>query len=148
MRKPIETYQMITQVNATATTGTSGPVTLRDFDFNSLVFTLSCSALAGTTPTLDVTVQTTPDGGSTWYDMLRFPRFTASGVNPAMGAASQASMSAPAIVGPNVLSSSAGGNGAPLLSNTIRANWTLGGTTPTGSFNVNALISGQQGAGQ
>lgn len=147
MRKPIETYTMAAQVATTGATGSSGAIVTRDFDFNQLVFLLAVSSMSATA-TLDVWIQSSADGGTTWYDTLRFPRFTASGANPAMGAASLSSMTAPAVIGASTLSSTAGGQGAPLLSNVIQAYWALGGTTPSASFNISALLTGQNGAGQ
>jgi len=134
VRKPISTYTLVNQVATTGATGQSGATVLRNFDFDALVFALTCSSMSATA-TLDVWVQSSLDGGTTWYDMLRFPRVTASGANPQFAIASLAGQLAMiGTIGASTLSSTAGGTGVPLLSNVINVFWNLGGTTPSASF--------------
>lgn len=146
LRKPIVTYTLTSQTATTAATGSSGTVTLRDFDYNSLVFNLIPSSVSATA-TLDVFIQSSLDGGTTWYDVLRFPRVTASAATPLWGAASSSALSVMGTVGASTISSTTGGTGVPLLSNTIQVYWSLGGTTPSASFVVNAFETTQNGAG-
>jgi hypothetical protein len=141
LRKPITTYTMTSQVSTTGATGSSGPIVLRDFDYSDIVFQLSASAMSGTNPTLDVYIQTSPDYGATWYDMIRLPRLTASGANPSWGVASVGGNSSIGAVGAATISSTGGGIGVPLLSNTVQVYWALGGTSPSASFTVNALLN-------
>lgn len=141
VRKPIVTYTMATQVATTGATGSSGPIVLKDFDFNQLLFSLTCSSMSATA-TLDVWLQSSLDGGTTWYDMIRLPRITASGANPSWGVANLGGLSSIGTVGASTLSSTAGGTGVPLLSNVIQAYWALGGTTPSASFVINAYETG------
>ncbi len=147
VRKPISIYTLAAQVATTGATGSSGLVQLRDQDLNQLLFSLGVSAMSATA-TLDVWIQSTVDGGSTWYDVLRFPRFSASGANPAWGAASLSSMATPAVVGASTLSTTSGQQGVPLMSNIVQAYWALNGTTPSASFTINAYETGQNGAGE
>lgn len=136
LRKPIQAYTFASQTATTGATGSSGAVTLPSADFDAIIFALNVSAMSATA-TLDVWVQGTLDGGSTWYDMLRFPRFTASGANPSFGIASTlGGNSMIGTVGASTISSTAGGVGLPLVSNTLRAYWALGGTSPSASFNL------------
>jgi len=54
--------------------GVSGTqvVVLQNTDFNVLVGKLVVTALSGSSPTLDLFLQTSDDGGTTWYDVVRF----------------------------------------------------------------------------
>lgn len=146
VRKPIVTYVMTNQVATTGATGATPTIVLPQFDFNALVFALTCSSISATA-TLDLLVQSSLDGGTTWYDTLRFPRVSASGANPQFGIASiDGTNSMIGTVGASTISSTAGGTGVPLLSNVVRAYWTLGGTTPSASFALAAYITNQDSA--
>ena len=69
--------------------------------------TLNCTARTGTTPTLDVTIQTSADG-TTWRSAGTFTQVTAVG-------SQRASFS---------------------LDRFVRAAWTVGGTTPNFTFSI------------
>lgn len=136
LRSPITAKTLVNQTATTGATGSSGSVLLSSSDFDALIFLLSVSAMSATA-TLDVWVQGSLNGGSTWYDMLRFPRFSASSSNPSLGIASAlGGNSMVGTVGASTISSTAGGVGMPLVSNLIQVYWALGGTTPSGSFSL------------
>lgn len=136
LRSPITAKTLVSQVATTGATGSTGAINLASSDFDALIFLLSVSAMSATA-TLDVWVQGSLDGGTTWNDMLRFPQVSASSVNPRMGIASAlGGNSMIGTVGASTIASTAGGVGMPLVSKTIQAYWVLGGTTPSGSFNL------------
>lgn len=141
LRKPIEAHTLLANVGTTATTGTSGAITLRDFDFNNLIFQLTVPSISATA-LLDVWVQTTLDGGTTWLDMIKFKTFSASAANSDYASASLGSLSLMGTVGASTITSTAGGTGVPLLSPTLRAYWNLAGTTPSASFNLTSYETG------
>lgn len=59
---------------ALAATANSGAVQIDLAE--AYLFILDASAGTGTTPTLDVAIQVTPDDGTTWYSVLRFAQVT------------------------------------------------------------------------
>lgn len=138
LRSPIGS-KVLLSTTVTGTTGQTGAMSVNNPDFDAALFTLACSSISGTAATLDVWVQGTLDGGNTWYDMLRFPRVTASSVNPLMGIASAlGGNSMIGTVGPTTISSTAGGVGMPMVSNFVNVFWSLTGTTPTAAVTVTA----------
>lgn len=56
-------------------TGNTNTTPLQVGDFKEAVVALNVTAASGTTPTLDVKIQTSDDGGSTWYDLV-YPNTT------------------------------------------------------------------------
>ena len=77
----------------------------------SLEAVLTVSAASGTTPTLDVSLETSIDGGTTWSTVGSFAQKTANG-------------SEGKVFGP--------------LGDKCRWKWTIGGTTPSFTFAVDA----------
>lgn len=75
IRFPLQTVKSITN---TATTGTTNYPFLVPQDIDNLVVKLYTGTFTGTNPTLDVYVQTTDDGGTTWYDVAHFAQATAA----------------------------------------------------------------------
>lgn len=140
IRQPIEQYILANVVNSTAATGISTQAVLQDRDFNGLTFKVIPSSIGGTNPTLDIWLQSSDDGGTTWFDVMRFPRITAStpASAPYWGVSTivDATRVLAGTVGACTISSTAGGVGVPLLSGNLRVQWALGGTTPTASFSV------------
>lgn len=129
---------MTSQVATTGSTGASSAFTFPSADFDALIFALTASAVSATA-TLDVWVQTTLDGGSTWLDMLKFPTISASAANAQYGIASAlGSNRMIGTVGASTITSTAGGFAMPLVSPTVRTYWSLGGTTPSASFTLQA----------
>jgi hypothetical protein len=76
---------------------------------DSLEATLTVSAASGTTPTLDVTLETSIDGGTTWTTVAAFAQKTAAG-------------SQGRVFGP--------------LGDQCRWKWTIAGTTPSFTFAI------------
>lgn len=83
--------------------------------YKEALVTLNCTAASGTTPTLAVVIQASDDGGTTWYNLPggSFTQLTAAG--------SQAIQ-------------------VNTFGDTIRAAWTIGGTTPSFTFAVKAVL--------
>ena len=62
-------------LTATATTAAFTPTFGSCYEIN-----IPVTAVSGTTPTLDVVVQESDDGGTNWFDVYAFPRITATGM--------------------------------------------------------------------
>lgn len=117
-------YQMVTFAASAArtTTGTGTGLTGRDSadagpafgEADRLRALLLVTAASGTTPTLDVVLEDSLDGGTTWTQIGAFAQKTAAG-NEAIN------VTIPF---------------GPL----VRARWTIAGTTPSFTFAVTALI--------
>ena len=69
---------LVKSITNTATTGTTNYNFVVPQDCDSLVVKLYTGTFTGTNPTLDVYVQTTDDGGATWYDVAHFPQLVAA----------------------------------------------------------------------
>lgn len=80
-------------------------------DAESLEATLTVSAASGTTPTLDVTLETSIDGGTSWDTVGAFGQLTAPGSDGH-------------VFGP--------------LGDQCRWKWAVGGTTPSFTFSIAA----------
>ena len=96
--------------SAARTTTATGTAFNCDSAFTVLA-SLNVSAASGTSPTLDVRLETTADGGTTWYTVGSFPQQTGVTATPVA----------------RVL--------APLGSQ-ARFAWTVAGTTPSFTFGV------------
>src|SRR4051812_7515548 len=90
---------------ARTATGTSTAFNVEDAE--SLEATLTVSARSGTTPTLDVTLETSIDDGTTWDTVGAFSQFTNTGSDGH-------------VFGP--------------LGDKCRWKWTIAGTTPSFTF--------------
>jgi hypothetical protein len=73
------------------------------------------TAVTGTTPTLDVSIEESDDSGTNWYKVYDFPRITIAGIYRS----------------PDI----------PLIGNRVRYVQTVGGTTPSFTRAVNRLQS-------
>lgn len=62
-------------LTTTTTTATITPTFGTEYEVN-----IPVTAVTGTTPTLDVVVQESDDGGTNWFDVYHFPRITAIGM--------------------------------------------------------------------
>jgi hypothetical protein len=71
-------------VSAAITTSTTStaitPASIANIGTYAHSFSVSVSAITGTTPTMDVGVEESPDNGTTWVRIYDFPRITATGV--------------------------------------------------------------------
>lgn len=78
MRSVQQPYTRVLWDKTTATTATANSGTISDFpnDQDGGVFILEHGTGTGTSPTLDVSIQVTPDDGTTWFSMFRFAQVT------------------------------------------------------------------------
>lgn len=96
---------------ARTTSGDSGALTY-DSHVNTLRVQLNVTAASGTTPTLDLVLEDTLDGGATWNSIVSFTQATA--------------------VSRQVVNVASTTN----FSDTIRLRWTIGGVSPSVTFAV------------
>lgn len=139
IRVPVKTYTLVASAARTAS-GNSGVIILQDFEGQKALVELACTAASGTSPTLDVYVQQSLDGGTNFKDMARFAQLTASAANNhymnlGLGGTDLVVKGA---VGDATISASAVGT-AP-VSNIWRVKWTIGGTNPSFTFAVTAYL--------
>lgn len=92
---------------ARTATGTSAAFDVAEAD--SFEATLTVTAASGTTPTLDVSLETSIDGGETWDTVSAFSQLKAAGSDGH-------------VFGP--------------LGAKARWKWTIGGTTPSFTFSI------------
>src|SRR5437870_3872662 len=69
-------------VASAARTATANGTPFNTEDAIAIVGTLNITAVSGGTPTLDVKLQESLDGGTTWNDVGAFPQKNAAGVHP------------------------------------------------------------------
>jgi hypothetical protein len=86
-------------------------------DSTNLVAYLSVTAASGTTPTLDVKFQDSPDGGTTWFDIAGLAFTQATGATSEVKVATR------------------------VYSKTVRCVATIAGTTPSFTFSVRFFFS-------
>lgn len=84
---------------------------------------LKVTAKAGTNPTLDVKVQHSIDGGSTWFDLLTFTQAT-DATTELLTYAEVADTT------------------AQVIGDELRATWAIGGTDPSFTFSVTVAGEG------
>ena len=101
-------------LGAETTTGAGSAIDVRDMA--RLVVYLFVTAVTGTSPTLDVVVQDSPDG-TTWTNLASFTQVTATGEQAARP------------VTP--------------FGNYIRVAWTIAGTSPSFTFSCPAVARGE-----
>jgi len=100
---------------AFTTVGTLATSTITPTFGCSYVVAIPVTAVTGTTPTYDVVVQESDDGGTNWVDVYHIPRITATGIYRS----------------PKI----------PLSGNRVRYNQTGGGTTPSFTRSIQRLQS-------
>lgn len=114
-------------VATTATvTGTSFTLPIAD----AYLAVLDVGAATGTSPTLDVALQHSPDNGTSWYTVEKFAQVTATGqrqlsFSPNVALAQAATEGAIANTGSAVAAN------APIIYSNCRILMTVGGTTPS-----------------
>ena len=64
--------------SSSAITSTTNSTAITNSAGNAFQITYGVSAVSGTNPTLDVTIQESDDGGVNWYDIYQFQRITAA----------------------------------------------------------------------
>ncbi|MGH2510498.1 MAG: hypothetical protein ACRDHZ_24245 [Ktedonobacteraceae bacterium] len=122
--------------------GVGNPVVLNGSS-GSIAFYLRVIALTGTTPSLQVYIQHSPDEGSTWLDFISFTAADVPSTQVASWSRSTAGSAVTqcALTGSGVLYPGTVLNG-PIADDMVRVLWTLTGTSPNAEFSVLALIPG------
>jgi hypothetical protein len=127
-------YKRLLVASAARTaTGNSGALTI-PVDIDAAAIVLDVTAASGTSPTMDVALQTSPDNGTTWYTFSRFAQNTgavtlAKRFNFNVGSGEAAAVFTVADTG-GVLESN-----FPITED-LRVLWTIGGTNPSFTFVV------------
>ncbi len=115
-----------TSATTATLTGTSFVLPIAD----AYLAILDTGTATGTSPTLDVAFQHSPDGGTHWYTFAKFAQVTAAGqrsliFTPSVALAQAASEAAIANTG------SAVAINTPIVYSAVRVLATVGGTTPS-----------------
>ena len=97
---------------------------------DSYSFILDVGTITGTSPTFDVCIQMSPDGGTTYYDWWRFAQVTAAGqrrltTQPVQGRGEAGTEAAITTAGTGALSANAN------TTQNVRVEITAGGTSPS-----------------
>lgn len=138
LRIPVKTRQLVASSNRTSSSN-SGVIVLEDTDFSNALIELACTQASGTSPTLDVYVQQSLDGGTTFKDMAHFAQLAASAANNSyVGLAIGASNAVAGVVGDATISASA--VGTTPVTNVWRVKWVIAGTSPSFTFAVNGYF--------
>jgi hypothetical protein len=143
LRQALKTHNLLASAARTTSSNAAALLPELVYDSNALTFKVACTAASGTTPTLDLYLQTTIDGGTNWLDCGHFAQITAAATH---------FMTIPITNATGVLNSSpsdaglgAGlANGLPILDRNFRLKWVIGGTTPSFTFSVDLLANNQQ----
>jgi hypothetical protein len=107
----VDSRDVTLHASAARTATGTGTVSEETGHRRTLALVLAITAATGTTPTLDVTVQTSRDG-STWYTAGTFTQATATGTQRKVFA----------------------------LDRYVRVIWTIGGTTPSFTFSASGEL--------
>lgn len=109
---------LVTDQASAALTTTTTSATITPTNGSSYEYDYIVTAVSGTTPTLDVQIQESPDSGTNWFAVYDFPRITTTGAykSPPM----------------------------PLTGNRVRYVQTVAGTTPSFTRSVVRLQSSNQ----
>lgn len=139
LRRPLKTLNLVPSA-ARTTSGNSGVIVVNDMDMENLLVRLNVTAASGTSPTLDVVFQQSLDGGSTFVDVARFSQITGVTTNPHyISLASGATNAVNGAIGDGTIP--ANSLGVSLVSNVWRVKWTIGGTSPSFTFAVDAFYA-------
>lgn len=107
--------QIIADVASAALTTTTTTAAFTPTFGISYQVNIPVTAVTGTTPTLDVSIEESDDGGTNWYKVYDFPRITTTGIYRS----------------PDI----------PLIGNRVRYVQTVGGSTPSFTRAINRLQS-------
>lgn len=138
-------YGAIVLASSTQTaTANSANIDARWSQLPDIRLILDCTAASGTSPTLDVALQITPDGGTTFFSIQRFAQVTAV-------ATRQLEFSTTRHAGQAASEAAVADTGGALavngiLSKIVRFRWTITATTPSFTF-VIYLVGRQAGSG-
>ena len=127
--QPVFSKFVVASAAQTSTT-TTASITLPLAD--SYTFIQDVTAASGTSPTLDTALQISPDGGTTFYSVMRFAQVTTTNqqritFQPIQGRGEASSQAALADTGGQVTANQP-------ISTIIKFKFTIGGTSP--SFTV------------
>jgi hypothetical protein len=131
-----------------ATAATTATITGNSFQLqvaDAYNFILDVGAATGTTPTLDVAFQHSPNNGVTWYTFAKFAQVTAAGQR-SLVFTPQVSVNQAASEGAIITTGAAVALNAPVVYSNVRILATVGGTTPSFAT-INVWIVCQATAG-
>lgn len=133
---------------ATQTTnGTSAVLTLPPASSYRLI--VQVQGVSGTTPTLQVIVSTSFDGGTTYNEILSFANLTTSGqgrqmlIRPYLGIGDVATVAACSLLGTANLAAGDLVNNGPIVPQFVKINWVLTGTSPSFAFQIGLIAVAQ-----
>jgi len=98
--------------------------------------------VSGTSPTLQVIVSTSYDGGTTYNEILSFANMTTSGqgrqmmIRPYVSQNDVATVAASALLGTSNLAAGDLVNNGPINPAFVKINWVIAGTSPSFAFQV------------
>lgn len=130
------------------TTGNSAALTLPEADSYRLL--LVAQTVSGTTPTLDVAILTSLDGGTNYVSVLQFDQMTTTGAKqivfrPYLGETEVATHQTVGLLGAlgtvDLATNSALAANGPIDPRYIKVRWQLSGTSPSFNFQINALAA-------
>jgi hypothetical protein len=136
-------FQTLLATTTQTTSGAQSPVlnlsSLMGGEPDAAQFQLNVQTVSGTTPTLDVFLQWFD--GTLWWDILHFTQVTTTGKQAALWTRRTADGTAGTDIiatGDAVLAAGKVIN-APITSSQFRAKWTIGVTSPSFAFSIQAV---------
>lgn len=73
----VRVIELLASAARTATASSEGTAAVENFD--EIIVYLDVTAVSGTSPTLDLVYETSPDDGTTWFTHTTFTQVTATG---------------------------------------------------------------------
>lgn len=143
LRQALKTHNFVASSAKGSSSNTTALLPESVYDSNSLTFKLACTAVSGTSPTADVYLQTTIDGGTNWLDCGHFAQLTAAATHfmtIPIAAGTGVNNTSPSDAGLGAGSAA----GLPIMDRNFRVKWVIGGSaTPTVTFSVDILANNQ-----
>jgi hypothetical protein len=124
--------------------GGSGAIEI-PVDLTDILLILKSTAGSGTTTTLDVAVENTPDDGTTWVPALKFTQIVVASPVITLVKAFKSSRTAEAGVEITAARTGAAVSGNTILTRKIQIYWTIAGTNPSFTFTVFLIGKGSAG---
>lgn len=147
IRIPLQTILSLVDTGTTGVNNTTFQIPQDASEILCKVYTTA--TFTGTSPTCDIYLQTSDDGGTTWYDVCHFKQITAAIVNQnamfqavSVGFANQGGRGLGAYIGSVAASTAAASTvtGLPMIGPLGRVSVQYGGTQLTNS-GINVVIS-------
>ncbi len=144
---------VITAVSAAAASAASSSFELPD-DVESAMFLFDITTATGTTPTLDIKVQTSPDAGTTYFDVFRSSQITAASMlrmncvfksSPENTASTATNASGGNMSVITLATSGALMTGCPIAPKYMRIRYVIGGTNPVFTFTTDVITRQTRG---